>query len=109
MVQMQSKDMASRFSKKGKVNADEVQLLESIAKALFSSGLMSFVCVWCLGLVRFHDSPTPSSLPLQISLRPAQSFILNKKQVQKLSSQMTMNPAQGSGQVMYSNLIKNQI
>lgn len=26
-VQMQSKDMAPRFSKKGKVNADEVQLL----------------------------------------------------------------------------------
>ncbi|XP_075878614.1 eukaryotic translation initiation factor 4 gamma 2a [Nelusetta ayraudi] len=56
MVQMQSKDMAPRFGKKGKVNADE------------------------------------------ISLRPAQSFVLNKKQVQKLPPQMTMNPAQGSGQ-----------
>lgn len=53
-VQMQSKDMAPRFSKKGKVNADE------------------------------------------ISLRPAQSFILNKKQVPKLQPQMTMIPAQGS-------------
>nr|XP_046243811.1 eukaryotic translation initiation factor 4 gamma 2a isoform X2 [Scatophagus argus] len=53
-VQMQSKDMTPRFSKKGKVNADE------------------------------------------ISLRPAQSFILNKKQVQKLQPQMTMIPTQGS-------------
>uniref|UniRef100_A0A8P4GQT6 Eukaryotic translation initiation factor 4 gamma 2 n=1 Tax=Dicentrarchus labrax TaxID=13489 RepID=A0A8P4GQT6_DICLA len=53
-VQMQSKDMAPRFSKKGKVNADE------------------------------------------ISLRPAQSFILNKKQVPKLQPQMTVIPAQGS-------------
>uniref|UniRef100_A0A3P8X0K0 Eukaryotic translation initiation factor 4 gamma 2 n=2 Tax=Cynoglossus semilaevis TaxID=244447 RepID=A0A3P8X0K0_CYNSE len=54
--QTQSKDMASRFSKKGKLNADE------------------------------------------ISLRPAQSFILNKKQVPKLQPQMTMMPpsAQGS-------------
>uniref|UniRef100_A0A671XIX1 Eukaryotic translation initiation factor 4 gamma 2 n=1 Tax=Sparus aurata TaxID=8175 RepID=A0A671XIX1_SPAAU len=51
-MQMQSKDMAPRFSKKGKLNADEV------------------------------------------SLRPAQSFILNKKQVQK--PPMTMIPAQGS-------------
>ncbi|TMS13552.1 eukaryotic translation initiation factor 4 gamma 2a [Larimichthys crocea] len=54
LVQMQTKDMAPRFSKKGKVNADE------------------------------------------ISLRPAQSFILNKKQVPKLQPQMTMMPAQGS-------------
>ncbi|XP_038556976.1 eukaryotic translation initiation factor 4 gamma 2-like [Micropterus salmoides] len=55
-VQMQSKDMAPRFSKKGKLNAEE------------------------------------------ISLRPAQSFILNKKQVPKLQPQMTMIPpsAQGS-------------
>ncbi|XP_067444798.1 eukaryotic translation initiation factor 4 gamma 2a [Thunnus thynnus] len=55
-MQMQSKDMAPRFTKKGKLNADE------------------------------------------ISLRPAQSFILNKKQVPKLQPQMTMIPpsAQGS-------------
>ncbi|KAM7406104.1 hypothetical protein PAMP_000503 [Pampus punctatissimus] len=55
-VQIQSKDMAPRFTKKGKLNADE------------------------------------------ISLRPAQSFILNKKQVPKLQPQMTMIPpsAQGS-------------
>ncbi|XP_041844545.1 eukaryotic translation initiation factor 4 gamma 2a [Melanotaenia boesemani] len=53
-VQMQSKDMASRFSKKGKLNADE------------------------------------------ISLRPAQSFILNKNQVPKLQPQMTMVPHIGS-------------
>ncbi|XP_070770437.1 eukaryotic translation initiation factor 4 gamma 2a [Enoplosus armatus] len=55
-VQMQSKDMAPRFSKKGKLNAEE------------------------------------------ISLRPAQSFILSKKQVPKLQPQMTMIPpsAQGS-------------
>lgn len=70
---------------------------------------LTVFCAWSLGLVRFHDSPTPSSLLLQISLRPAQSFILNKKQVQKLSPQMTMNPAQGSGQVIYSNLIKRSI
>uniref|UniRef100_A0AAX7UL92 Eukaryotic translation initiation factor 4 gamma 2 n=1 Tax=Astatotilapia calliptera TaxID=8154 RepID=A0AAX7UL92_ASTCA len=49
-VQMQSKDMAPRFSKKGKVNADE------------------------------------------ISLRPAQSFIMNKNQVPKLPPQ-TMMPS----------------
>ncbi|XP_041795796.1 eukaryotic translation initiation factor 4 gamma 2a, partial [Chelmon rostratus] len=54
LVQMQSKDMAPRFSKKGKVNADE------------------------------------------ISLRPAQSFILNKKQAPKLQPPMTMIPGQGS-------------
>ncbi|XP_022058239.2 eukaryotic translation initiation factor 4 gamma 2a, partial [Acanthochromis polyacanthus] len=53
-VQMQSKDMAPRFSKKGKLNADE------------------------------------------ISLRPAQSFILNKNQVPKLQPQMTMIPQMGS-------------
>uniref|UniRef100_A0A673CEK3 Eukaryotic translation initiation factor 4 gamma 2 n=1 Tax=Sphaeramia orbicularis TaxID=375764 RepID=A0A673CEK3_9TELE len=55
-AQMQSKDMAPRFTKKGKLNAEE------------------------------------------ISLRPAQSFILNKKQVPKLQPQMTMIPpsAQGS-------------
>ncbi|XP_030576637.1 eukaryotic translation initiation factor 4 gamma 2a [Archocentrus centrarchus] len=47
-VQMQSKEMASRFSKKGKVNADE------------------------------------------ISLRPAQSFIMNKNQVPKLQPQTVM-------------------
>uniref|UniRef100_A0A3Q0QQG5 Eukaryotic translation initiation factor 4 gamma 2 n=1 Tax=Amphilophus citrinellus TaxID=61819 RepID=A0A3Q0QQG5_AMPCI len=47
-VQMQSKDMAPRFSKKGKVNADE------------------------------------------ISLRPAQSFIMNKNQVPKLQPQTVM-------------------
>lgn len=29
MVQMQSKDMAPRFGKKGKVNADEVRMVES--------------------------------------------------------------------------------
>uniref|UniRef100_A0A3Q3R9J6 Eukaryotic translation initiation factor 4 gamma 2 n=2 Tax=Monopterus albus TaxID=43700 RepID=A0A3Q3R9J6_MONAL len=54
--QMQSKDMAPRFSKKGKLNAEE------------------------------------------ISLRPAQSFILNKKQVPKLQPQVTLIPpsAQGS-------------
>ncbi|KAM9764626.1 eukaryotic translation initiation factor 4 gamma 2a [Menidia menidia] len=52
--QIQSKDMASRFGKKGKVNADE------------------------------------------ISLRPAQSFILSKKQVPKLQPQMTMVPQNGS-------------
>ncbi|XP_034536009.1 eukaryotic translation initiation factor 4 gamma 2a [Notolabrus celidotus] len=55
-MQMQTKDMAPRFNKKGKVNADE------------------------------------------ISLRPAQSFILSKKQGPKLQPQMTMIPpsAQGS-------------
>ncbi|GLD47473.1 eukaryotic translation initiation factor 4 gamma 2a [Lates japonicus] len=53
--QMQSKDMASRFGKKGKLNADE------------------------------------------ISLRPAQSFILNKKQVPKLQPQMTMIPSSAHG------------
>ncbi|KAM8877460.1 eukaryotic translation initiation factor 4 gamma 2a isoform 1-T1 [Synchiropus picturatus] len=47
-VQMQAKDMAPRFSKKGKLNADE------------------------------------------ISLRPAQSFLLNKKQMPKLAPQMSM-------------------
>nr|XP_019954444.1 PREDICTED: eukaryotic translation initiation factor 4 gamma 2-like [Paralichthys olivaceus] len=54
--QMQSKDMSSRFGKKGKVNADE------------------------------------------ISLRPAQSFILSKKQAPKLLPHMSMMPqsAQGS-------------
>uniref|UniRef100_A0A672IF89 Eukaryotic translation initiation factor 4 gamma 2 n=1 Tax=Salarias fasciatus TaxID=181472 RepID=A0A672IF89_SALFA len=50
LAQMQSKDMAPRFGKKGKVNADE------------------------------------------ISLRPAQSFIMNKNQVPKLQPQMTMIP-----------------
>ncbi|XP_070702534.1 eukaryotic translation initiation factor 4 gamma 2a [Pempheris klunzingeri] len=54
-VQMQSKDMAPRFVKKGKVNADE------------------------------------------ISLRPAQSFILNKKQAPKLQPQMTMMPSSAHG------------
>uniref|UniRef100_A0A4W6G5X7 Eukaryotic translation initiation factor 4 gamma 2 n=1 Tax=Lates calcarifer TaxID=8187 RepID=A0A4W6G5X7_LATCA len=53
--QMQSKDMASRFGKKGKLNADE------------------------------------------ISLRPAQSFILNKRQVPKLQPQMTMIPSSAQG------------
>uniref|UniRef100_A0A7N6C357 Eukaryotic translation initiation factor 4 gamma 2 n=1 Tax=Anabas testudineus TaxID=64144 RepID=A0A7N6C357_ANATE len=53
--QMQSKDMAPRFSKKGKLNADE------------------------------------------ISLRPAQSFILSKKQVPKLQPQMTMIPPSAQG------------
>ncbi|XP_041643059.1 eukaryotic translation initiation factor 4 gamma 2-like [Cheilinus undulatus] len=57
-VQMQSKDMAPRFSKKGKVNADE------------------------------------------ISLRPAQSFILNKKQVPKLQPQMTMIPPSAQGPLL---------
>ncbi|KAG7481887.1 eukaryotic translation initiation factor 4 gamma 2 [Solea senegalensis] len=52
---MQSKDMSSRFSKKGKVNADE------------------------------------------ISLRPAQSFILSKKQVPKLQPQMSMIPPSAQG------------
>uniref|UniRef100_A0A3B5AFF7 Eukaryotic translation initiation factor 4 gamma 2 n=1 Tax=Stegastes partitus TaxID=144197 RepID=A0A3B5AFF7_9TELE len=52
-VQMQSKDMAPRFSKKGKLNVDE------------------------------------------ISLRPAQSFILSKNQVPKLQPQMTMIPQMG--------------
>ncbi|XP_015808554.3 eukaryotic translation initiation factor 4 gamma 2a [Nothobranchius furzeri] len=52
-VQMQSKDMAPRFSKKGKLNADE------------------------------------------ISLRPAQSFILSKNQMPKLQPQMTMIPQAG--------------
>ncbi|KAM9366985.1 eukaryotic translation initiation factor 4 gamma 2a [Symphorus nematophorus] len=56
-VQMQSKDMAPRFSKKGKVNADE------------------------------------------ISLRPAQSFILNKKQVPRLQPQITMMPPGQSPQL----------
>uniref|UniRef100_A0A672IH08 Eukaryotic translation initiation factor 4 gamma 2 n=1 Tax=Salarias fasciatus TaxID=181472 RepID=A0A672IH08_SALFA len=54
LAQMQSKDMAPRFGKKGKVNADE------------------------------------------ISLRPAQSFIMNKNQVPKLQPQMTMIPRAGS-------------
>ncbi|KAJ0041732.1 hypothetical protein NL108_010573, partial [Boleophthalmus pectinirostris] len=54
--QMQSKDMGSRFNKKGKMNAEE------------------------------------------ISLRPAQSFMMNKKQLPKLQPQVTMMPpsAQGS-------------
>jgi len=56
-VQMQSKDMAPRFIKKGKLNADE------------------------------------------ISLRPAQSFILSKKQMPKQQPQMMMIPsAQNSSQ-----------
>jgi len=54
-MQMQSKDMAPRFTKKGKLNVDE------------------------------------------ISLRPAQSFILNKKQVPKLQPQMTMIPSSAQG------------
>ncbi|XP_068178970.1 eukaryotic translation initiation factor 4 gamma 2a [Antennarius striatus] len=53
-VPMPSKDVAPRFYKKGKVNADE------------------------------------------ISLRPAQSFILNKKQAQKLQPQMTLISGQSS-------------
>ncbi|XP_029353471.1 eukaryotic translation initiation factor 4 gamma 2a [Echeneis naucrates] len=53
--QVQSKDMSSRFGKKGKLNADE------------------------------------------ISLRPAQSFILSKKQVPKLQPQMTMIPPSAQG------------
>uniref|UniRef100_A0A7N8XJ00 Eukaryotic translation initiation factor 4 gamma 2 n=1 Tax=Mastacembelus armatus TaxID=205130 RepID=A0A7N8XJ00_9TELE len=53
--QMQPKDMAPRFNKKGKLNADE------------------------------------------ISLRPAQSFILNKKQVPKLQPQMTLIPPSVQG------------
>uniref|UniRef100_A0A3Q2P1I2 Eukaryotic translation initiation factor 4 gamma 2 n=1 Tax=Fundulus heteroclitus TaxID=8078 RepID=A0A3Q2P1I2_FUNHE len=53
-AQAQSKDMAPRFSKKGKLNADE------------------------------------------ISLRPAQSFILSKNQVPKLQPQMTFMPQSGS-------------
>ncbi|XP_062278880.1 eukaryotic translation initiation factor 4 gamma 2a [Scomber scombrus] len=57
-MQMQSKDMAPRFSKKGKLNADE------------------------------------------ISLRPAQSFILNKKQVPKLQPQMTMIPSSAQGSLL---------
>uniref|UniRef100_UPI0037E795F7 eukaryotic translation initiation factor 4 gamma 2a n=1 Tax=Semicossyphus pulcher TaxID=241346 RepID=UPI0037E795F7 len=57
-VQMQSKDMAPRFSKKGKVNADE------------------------------------------ISLRPAQSFILSKKQMPKLEAQMTMRPPSTQGPLL---------
>ncbi|XP_069549537.1 eukaryotic translation initiation factor 4 gamma 2a [Brachyistius frenatus] len=52
-AQIQSKDMAPRFSKKGKLNVDE------------------------------------------ISLRPAQSFILNKNQVPKLQPQMMMLPQTG--------------
>ncbi|XP_051919598.1 eukaryotic translation initiation factor 4 gamma 2a isoform X1 [Hippocampus zosterae] len=56
-VQMQSKDMGPRFSKKGKLNVDE------------------------------------------ISLRPAQSFILNKK-VPKLQPQMTMMPPSAQGSLM---------
>nr|XP_061819394.1 eukaryotic translation initiation factor 4 gamma 2-like [Nerophis lumbriciformis] len=56
-VQMQSKDMGPRFSKKGKLNADE------------------------------------------ISLRPAQSFILSKK-VPKLQPQMTMMPPSAQGSLM---------
>ncbi|XP_024151019.2 eukaryotic translation initiation factor 4 gamma 2a, partial [Oryzias melastigma] len=49
-----AKDMAPRFNKKGKLNADE------------------------------------------ISLRPAQSFVMNKNQVPKLQPQMTMIPPTGS-------------
>ncbi|KAK5935305.1 hypothetical protein CgunFtcFv8_020680 [Champsocephalus gunnari] len=54
-VQMQSKDLAPRFVKKGKVNAEE------------------------------------------ISLRPAQSFILSKKQIPKLQPQMPMIPSSAQG------------
>ncbi|CAJ1049656.1 eukaryotic translation initiation factor 4 gamma 2%2C partial [Xyrichtys novacula] len=54
-AQIQSKDMAPRFSKKGKVNVDE------------------------------------------ISLRPAQSFILSKKPMSKLQPQMTMIPSSAQG------------
>uniref|UniRef100_G3PSY6 Eukaryotic translation initiation factor 4 gamma 2 n=1 Tax=Gasterosteus aculeatus aculeatus TaxID=481459 RepID=G3PSY6_GASAC len=58
-VQMQPKDMAPRFGKKGKVNADE------------------------------------------ISLRPAQSFILSKKQqTPKLQPQMTMIPSSTQGSIL---------
>uniref|UniRef100_A0A8C2ZNE5 Eukaryotic translation initiation factor 4 gamma 2 n=1 Tax=Cyclopterus lumpus TaxID=8103 RepID=A0A8C2ZNE5_CYCLU len=57
-VQMQSKDMAPRFVKKGKVNADE------------------------------------------ISLRPAQSFILSKKQIPKLQPQMTLIPSSAHGSTL---------
>ncbi|XP_032415694.1 eukaryotic translation initiation factor 4 gamma 2a, partial [Xiphophorus hellerii] len=53
-VQVQSKDVGPRFSKKGKLNADE------------------------------------------ISLRPAQSFIMNKNQVPKLQPQMILMPQTGS-------------
>ncbi|CAI5645450.1 unnamed protein product [Oreochromis niloticus] len=60
-VQMQSKDMAPRFSKKGKVNADE------------------------------------------ISLRPAQSFIMNKNQVPKLPPQTMMPSPVGQEKPAKSN------
>ncbi|XP_077479684.1 eukaryotic translation initiation factor 4 gamma 2a [Stigmatopora argus] len=60
-VQMQSKDMGPRFSKKGKLNVDE------------------------------------------ISLRPAQTFILNKK-VPKLQPQMTMMPPSAQGSSMGQSL-----
>lgn len=65
MVQMQSKDMASRFSKKGKVNADEVQLLEYKAKALFCCGLLSFVCVGVWGLLDFMIHQLPHLYPFR--------------------------------------------
>lgn len=56
--QMQSKDMTSRFTKKGKLNVEE------------------------------------------ISLRPAQSFLLNKKQVPKLQPQVTMMPQSAQGSLL---------
>uniref|UniRef100_A0A8C4I763 Eukaryotic translation initiation factor 4 gamma 2 n=1 Tax=Dicentrarchus labrax TaxID=13489 RepID=A0A8C4I763_DICLA len=45
---------------------------------------------------QFEAGSKPFIKPNQISLRPAQSFILNKKQVPKLQPQMTVIPAQGS-------------
>ncbi len=117
-AQMQSKDMAPRFSKKGKVNADEVQLHALIKIVCF--GFSSFVCyelsfklIILFKLVNCPQSRNVElsitvqfccnvvSSPLQISLRPAQSFMLNKKHVPKLQPQMAMIPGQGSplGQV----------
>ncbi|KAM9860544.1 eukaryotic translation initiation factor 4 gamma 2a [Aulostomus maculatus] len=63
--QMQSKDMAPRFNKKGKLNADE------------------------------------------ISLRPAQSFIVNKNKVPKLQPQMTLIPPSAHGQSQQLGLKTN--
>uniref|UniRef100_A0AAQ5XUP9 Eukaryotic translation initiation factor 4 gamma 2 n=1 Tax=Amphiprion ocellaris TaxID=80972 RepID=A0AAQ5XUP9_AMPOC len=45
---------------------------------------------------QFEAGSKPYVKPNQISLRPAQSFILNKNQVPKLQPQMTMIPQMGS-------------
>uniref|UniRef100_A0A4W6E647 Eukaryotic translation initiation factor 4 gamma 2 n=1 Tax=Lates calcarifer TaxID=8187 RepID=A0A4W6E647_LATCA len=46
---------------------------------------------------QFEAGNKPFIKPNQISLRPAQSFILNKRQVPKLQPQMTMIPSSAQG------------